>query len=53
MKELRNQSVEAPMAAHSILLCVAQFNPNPVRVALRRFMAILPVFAMASKPNGA
>jgi hypothetical protein len=52
MKEFRNQWVEAPMAAHSILLCVGQFNPNPVRVALRRLKAILPVIAMASKPNG-
>jgi hypothetical protein len=52
MKELRNQWVEAPMPAYSILLCVAQFNSNPVRVALRRIMAILPVIAMASKTNG-
>lgn len=37
------------MAAHSILPCVARFNPNTVRLALRRFMAILPVIAMASK----
>jgi len=25
--------------------------PNPVRLALKRFIAILPVIARASKPN--